>query len=86
VIPNLEIRNLIDTKLMVPFYEMILESKCTLEGRSTIVKSAGNNEFTKNLNDSFLKNISYSGNHPTTKTYFESMIFGIFFIERAVIY
>jgi len=81
VFPNKEIKELIDTKLMDSFYEMTLKSKCNSEERNTLVLSAGTNEFTKNLNRNLLQKIPYSKINPKPEAYFESMIFGIFFIE-----
>jgi len=84
VVQNKEIRTLIDNRLMHPFYEMILENKCQDFYRCT--ESAGTNNFTQNLNEDCLTNISYSENNIKTEAYFESVILGIFYIVPSGIY
>lgn len=51
-----------------------------------MVNSVGTNEFTKILTDNCLQNISYSESYLNSKTDFESVIFGIFFMEPTGVY
>lgn len=60
MVPNKDVRDFIDTKLIGSFYGMTLESTYDSEERGAIVKSVGTNEFTKNLNENLLTKISFS--------------------------
>ena len=60
MVPNKDVRDFIDTKLIGSFYGMTLESKLNCRERGAIVKSVGTNKFTKNLNENLLTKISFS--------------------------
>jgi len=86
VVPNEEIRKLIENRLMDPFYEQILKNKCMPFYRCIIAESAGTDKFMQNLNENCLTNIPYSEHNLVTEAYFESVILGIFTIAPSDIY
>jgi hypothetical protein len=86
VVPNKELRHMIDIQFMTPFYEKILSTKCTVIGRTIIVESAATNKFTKNLNLHCLNKVAILEDTKQNKAYFESVVCGLFFLEGNAIY